>query len=90
MMNGNYFKEGVHNLTDAAEVVLEGYEENHKQPGQEGCAGRDRVRRKCRNRWLPLTSVCSVSSVAADRTRIHVMSLLCSCSNMTVTVMQEV
>jgi hypothetical protein len=53
-MNGNDFKEGVHNLTDAAEVVLEGREENHKQPSQDGDAGRDGVPPKYRNRWLPL------------------------------------
>lgn len=49
-MNGNCFKEGVHNLIDVAEVVLEGLEENHKQPSQDGDAGRDKVSPKCRNR----------------------------------------
>jgi hypothetical protein len=53
-MNGNDFKEGVHNLIDAAEVVLEGLEENHKQPSQDGGAVRDGVPPKYRNRWLPL------------------------------------
>jgi len=46
-MNGNDFKEGVLNLIDAAEVVLEGLE-NHKQPSHDGGAGRDGVPSKYR------------------------------------------
>lgn len=79
-MNGNDFKEGIYNLIDAAEVVLEGPEENHKEPSQDG-AGRDGV--PPRNRHTGLLGV------AAYHTRNYVMSRLCSCSNMTVTVTQE-
>jgi hypothetical protein len=46
-MNGNDFKEGVLNLIDAAEVVLEGLE-NHKQPSHDGGAGRGGVPSKHR------------------------------------------
>jgi hypothetical protein len=53
-MNRNDFKEGAYNLIDVAEVVVEGLEENHKQPSQEGDADRDGVPPKYRNRWLPL------------------------------------
>jgi hypothetical protein len=49
-MNGNYYKEGAYNLIDAAEVVLEGLEENHKQPSQDSGAGRDGVPPDYRNR----------------------------------------
>jgi len=49
-MNGNDSKEGVHNLIDAAEVVLEGLEENHKQPSQDSGAGRGGVPPEYRNR----------------------------------------